>query len=73
MKRWQIRLKLRWEFLLLRLGLKTPSKAEQDILSWFLKRGWRYGGIYHGAPDDVIAIIEEEYENLKKIKKIRGD
>lgn len=66
---WRDKLKIKWEYFLLDLGLRTPEKFQEDILRYFLKRGWHFGGVHHTTTDGIKKIIAEEYENLKKCRQ----
>lgn len=65
----RIRLRLRWEYFLLHIGLKTQEKFNADVLAYFKGKGWRDGGTFHGSLEDMKKEIESEYANLQKVIK----
>jgi hypothetical protein len=39
------------------------------LLAYFERKGWRYGGTFHGSLEDMKKEIKSEYENLQKVMK----
>jgi predicted DNA-binding transcriptional regulator len=61
--------KIRWEFLLARLRLKSRDEAADSITRYFLERGWCYGGVTRASsPEELLKQVEDELENSRKVE-----